>query len=95
MIEYLHNCIRATAGRDEIVSARLTDDKGAYLTSGCNLMLFETDGKMIATIPGSYADGNWFFLLPGDLTAEHKGKRMYCICHQNTNLCFKQPIYFI
>jgi hypothetical protein len=94
MIEYLHTTIRATAGKDEVISARLTDTKGAFLTSGCNLMLFDGD-EMFATVPGSFADGNWFFVLPGEITAEHKGKCWYCICHQESNLCFKEPIYFV
>lgn len=95
MIEYLYNCIRASAGKDETVCAKLTDTTGAFLTSGCHLMIFDKNEKLLGTIDGMYVDDTWFFTIPAVLTKGLEGKHWYCVCHENTNLCFKQPIYFI
>jgi hypothetical protein len=58
-------------------------------------MLFDKNEKLLGAIHGVYTDDTWYFTIPAELTKGRKGKHWYCVCHEDTNLCFKQPIYFI
>lgn len=93
MIEYLYDCIRATAGQDICICAVITDDAGDPITSGCSLMLHDNE-DMLVKINGVYDGEAWSFDVPAEDTKELKGRYWYCICKDNTNLCFKTPIYF-
>lgn len=99
MIEYLYDCIKATANTDTIISAEITDEAEAPITEGCALMLHDKEDNMIGTYAGIYVEelNLWFFTIPADDTKELRGRHMYCICNvaDNRNLCFKQPIYFV
>lgn len=97
MIEYLYDAIRATANTDTEITARITGDDGNAITSDCSLMLHNDKEEMIATIKGKYneEEQTWLFVIPKDTTKGCECKRYwYCICHEDSNLCFKQPIYF-
>lgn len=95
MIEYLYDCILATADTDTEITAKITDEAGSFITENCSLMLHSKDEEMIATIEGNYlTDGIWEFVIPKSLTLGKEGRYWYCICHSDSNLCFKQPIYF-
>lgn len=94
MLEYLYNAIRATAGANEIIAAKVTDETGAPITAGVQLVLHTKDNTMI-TIEGEYMEDTWMFPLSADLTKDLKGRCWYCIRHYDDQLCFQQPIYFV
>jgi hypothetical protein len=94
LIEYLYNAIRATAGEDIIITAKVADDSGAEV-SGCAISLFDNE-QLITTIKGLFGDGFWQFIIPAAITAELKGRYWYCICDEDhKKLCFKEPIYLV
>ena len=94
MIEYLYDCIRATSDTDTEITARITDDQGNFITENCNLTLY-SEKETIITIEGIYTgEGLWEFVIPKDLTVGYIGRYYYSICHNDSNLCFRQPIYF-
>ena len=94
MIEYLYDAIRASAGTDITVSAKVTDDDGNPITEGCMFML-HTDEMLLVSVEGEYVEDTWFFTIPKEVTKGLHGRYRYCICTENDELCFKQPIYFV
>lgn len=94
MIEYLYDAIRATAGTDIVIAARVTQDDGTAITEGCELVIHKNDNTMVS-IDGDYQEDTWFFAIPADVTKGMNGRYMYCIKHYDEQLCFMQPIYFI
>jgi hypothetical protein len=94
MIEYLYDAVRATAGEDFTITAKLTDDDGNIITDVCHVMIHEDD-NVIYTAPGSLIEDIWYFTIPGEITKGRKGRYFYCICHHETSMCFKQPLYLI
>lgn len=96
MIEYLYNCIRATAGENVGITAIITNADGEQITEHSHIMLFDKDDTLLATIDGEYVAelGNWQFTLPAELTKGKCGRYWYRICTTDDSLCFKQPIYF-
>lgn len=96
MIEYLYNAIRALAGNDIAITAAITDDSGIAITENCSLMFHDKDREtMIATIPGNYVNDEWLFIIPAELTKGLNGRYWYCIKHENSSLCFIEPIYLV
>ena len=96
MIEYLFNAIRAVAGQDLTIEAKITDDSGAEIVEGCALMLHFEDDTMYAAEGTYYADiQRWQFTIPADVTKGLSGRYFYCIQHNGANLCFKEPIYLL
>ena len=96
MIEYLYNAIRAAAGNDIAITALITDDSGVDITEGCSLMLHDKDREtMIAQFYGDYVNGEWLFIIPAEITRGLNGRYWYCIKHNNSNLCFIEPIYLV
>lgn len=93
MIEYLYDCIRATAGQEILVSAKLTNDDGSAITENCNLHLFDNKENMLYEAPGVLTNGLWLFSIPAEVTQGRKGRHWYCIGHNESSLCFKEPIY--
>ena len=93
-IEYLWNCIRATAGQDICICAEITDDDGNAITDACGLMLHD-DYDMLTKVNGSFDGEQWSFEIPAEVTKGLKGRYWYCICRNDTNLCFKTPIYLM
>jgi len=95
MIEYLYNCIRATAGQDVGISAIIESSSGAPITEGCHIMLLNKEQQLLATYDGSHiADGLWTFIIPAKETEGKAGRYWYKICTHQESLCFTQPIYF-
>lgn len=96
MIEYLFNVIRAVAGQDVTVAAKITDEEGAEITDGCAFVL-HLDNEAMIKIDGTYISSLscWQFTIPAELTQGHSGKYEYCIQHKGNNLCFKEPFYLI
>lgn len=95
MIEYLYNAIRATAGKDISIAAKITTESGATLTDICSLMLSNDKGELISSVAGSLVDDAWQFTIPAEITKGLNGRYWYCFCTSDTNLCFKQPIYLV
>ena len=93
MVEYLHDCIRATAGTDITIVANITLDYEP-ISTGCSLIIHITDEDMIM-IDGVYSDGIFSFTVPGEVTKELEGRYWYCFKSGEQQLCFKEPIYFI
>lgn len=94
MIEYLYDCIRATAGQEICICAQITDDDGTAITEGCGLMLHD-DEAMLIKVNGVCNGEEWSFIIPAEATAGLKGRHWYCICKGDASLCFKEPIYLV
>lgn len=94
MIEYLYDAIRATAGEDIIISAKITDDSGEHIDEICNLKLFNNN-EVISDVPGVYNGELWDFTIPAADTANLSGRYFYSICHRGNSISFKEPIYLI
>lgn len=97
MIEYLYNAIRATAGQDIAIEARITDEDGNVLTESCGFMLHDKNKDMIIDVDGEYLEEEdvWRFIVPAYVTEGLKGRYWYCICHAGQSVCFYQPIYLV
>ena len=95
MIEYLHTTIRAAAGDETAISAKITDASGAIVVDTCSLCLFDGD-KEILHIDGVLDGAVWTFIIDGAITATLAGRYWYKVCDKNHNgLGFLQPIYFV
>lgn len=96
MIEYLYDAIRAVAGQEIKVVAYITDENENIITEGCYFVLHdETGDKMLLKKEGQYSPefNFWEFVLAPEDTAGMTGRHLYCIQYNDSNLCFKQPIY--
>jgi hypothetical protein len=95
MIEYIYDAIKATADSETQITAVITDENDNPVIEGCALELFD-DNALILSVDGYYYEGVWFFIIPAEITKDFKGRYWYCIKNADkTNLCFKQPIYFV
>lgn len=94
MVEYLYDAIRAAAGTDITIAAEATDEFGNVITDGCALVL-HLDGNKMIFVSGDYLEGVWNFTIPAETTQDLKGRYWYCVKHYDSQLCFKQPIYFV
>ena len=94
MLEYLYDAIRATAGSDIQIAAKVFDDLGNPIVEGCEFVLHIDDETMI-TVGGDYVDDTWVFPIPAEFTKDLKGRYWYCMKHHSEQLCFKQAIYFV
>ena len=94
MIEYLFDAIRATAGSDNIIAAKVSDELGNPVTSDVVLRIHLNDGKMIDVI-GDPVNDTLYFSIPASVTEGLKGRHSYCVRHLDEQLCFMQPIYFV
>ena len=95
MIEYLYDAIRATAGEDIVITARITEPDGSAYTTGAHLNLYDDENTM-ATLEGTYSGDVWSFTIPADLTKGLAGRYWYCICNpSHTKMQFKAPLYLV
>lgn len=94
-IEYLYNCIRATAGQDICVCAEITDEQGVNITEGCGLVLHL--GDEMVSVAGTYEEitGVWEFTIPASATEGKRGRHTYCFTKNGSALCFREPIYLL
>lgn len=98
MVEYLYDAIKAVAGQPITISAVITNESEEVITDSCCFALHDEDGEaMIAVIDGVYNPDFllWEFTLPAEATIGLKGRYWYCIMRDDSNLCFKQPIYLV
>lgn len=96
MVEYLYDAIRAVAGQEIKIEAFITDENENIVTENCSFVLHDGTGtKMLLVKNGSYLPefNIWEFVLTPEETEGMNGRYMYCVQHDNSNLCFKQPIY--
>lgn len=96
MIEYLYDAIRAVAGQEIGVTAKITDDDDKLITEGCELVLYLNDGTE-KCYSGAYVAelGEWAFTVPAEDTVGLIGRHNYCIQRNGINLCFKTPFYLV
>jgi hypothetical protein len=94
MLEYLYDAIRATAGSELQITAKVFDDLGKPIVEGCEFVLHINDESII-TIGGSYEGDTWVFTIPAEFTKGLKGRYWYCIKHGSEQLCFMQAIYLV
>lgn len=96
MIEYLYNAIRATAGEDISIAAKIVSDSGIPVENSCHLVLYDNQDNILTKIDGALIDETWQFTIPAAITADIRGRYWYCICNETHNkLSFKQPIYLV
>lgn len=98
MVEYLYDAIRAVAGQEIKVEAYITDENENLITEGCYFVLHDKAGnEMLLAKDGTYLPefSCWEFVLAPEETKGLSGRHMYCIQHNDSNLCFKQPIYLV
>lgn len=94
MIQYLHDCIRATAGEDIYICAKIVDAFGDIVPA-CSISLFD-DNELIVMVEGKLVDDIWEFHIPADATTNLCGRYWYSISDENhSSLCFKEPIYLL
>ena len=57
--------------------------------------MLHSDEEDIARVDGTYLEENgmWQFMIPAETTVGMDGRYWYCIMRDNTNLCFKKPLY--
>lgn len=94
MIEYLYDAIRATAGSDIQVAAKVFDNLGNPIVSGCEFVLHIDDETML-TVGGDYVEDTWVFPIPAEFTKGLKGRYWYCIKHENEQISFNQAMYLV
>lgn len=98
MVEYLYDCIRAVASQDIVINAYITDEQENIITENCKLVIHDKDAnEMLFMVEGVYLPEslNWEFTVPAENTKGLSGRYWYCIQWDKSNLCFKQPIYFV
>lgn len=98
MVEYLYDAIRASSGQENIISAYITDENENLITENCYFVLHDGAGiEVIAKILGSYDSELtvWSFVINPEITKGLRGRYMYCVQHDDSSLCFNQPIYFL
>lgn len=95
MVEYLYDAIRAVAGQDVLINAIATNPDETLITTNCSLVL-HSDTEELVKVDGVCSDhGMWEFTIPAEKTAGLAGRYWYCIQHEGSNLCFKEPIYLL
>lgn len=98
MVEYLYDAIKAVAGQEIKIEAYITDENENLITEDCYFVLHDGTGlEMLLRKLGTYNidSMNWEFVLAPEETEGLSGRHLYCIQHDNSNLCFKQPIYLM
>ena len=96
MVEYLYDAIKATAGRDINIIARVLDEFGNEVSENVLLTIYDKDSKeKLMEIAATDGGDSWVFAIAADVTKNFKGRYWYSIRHNNEDLCFLQPIYFV
>lgn len=95
MVEYNLNAIRATAGEEICICAKISDAYGDAIAV-CSFHLYN-DKEQIYVVKGiEAADKIWEFHIPAEITAGLQGRYWYSVCDENhQSLGFKEPIYLV
>lgn len=94
MVEYLYDCIRATAGEDITITAKISEEDGTAIIENCTLALFDDNGVII-TVYGTYEEDLWQFTIPANITEGMYGRYWYSVKYKDSSLCFAEPIYLV
>lgn len=95
MVEYIFDVIKASAGEDIVITARITDE-GNDSIYGTNFYLLDDEGKVVYTAVGSYVEEDiWTFEIPSTITQGLSGRFWYYVTGDNRGLNFKTPIYLV
>jgi hypothetical protein len=90
--------IKASSGSTAAINAIITEEDGTIISKDCKFILHSKDGEeMLEEIAGTYNEETheWTFIISATITKNLKGRYWYCIKYIDSNLCFKQPIYFV
>lgn len=93
MVEYLYDAIKVSAGSNAVISAKVSTDDGIPITEECKLIIHLNHSHL--AFDGECVDDIWYFSIPASMTEALKGRYEYCFKHNDEQLCFKQPIYFV
>ena len=93
MIEILYDVIRAVAGQKIEITISITE-VDEPITENCFITIY-SDEEEIITVPGEYLTElkMWQFTIPAEATQGLSGRYWYDVRHNDSNLCFKQPLY--
>jgi hypothetical protein len=95
MIEYIGEMIKATAGEDLCIIARVIDSFGDTLET-CHMSVYKGDERLFMVEGMLNEDNQYEFYIPAEATAGLKGRYGYCVCDKDgISLCFKCFIYFV
>lgn len=97
MVEYLHDAIRASAGTNIIIQARVLDEFNNEVKENVYFIICDKEDQTKHLIEVEAFDGGeaLIFEIPAEITKDFKGRYWYCIKHNNEQMCFLQPIYFV
>ena len=93
MVEFLYNAIKCIAGEDIDICAEITDAMDSPITSGCSLIFIDKDFSTIGEYDGVYANGEWTFTIPAQVTKGFEGRYWYRIKLKDESLSCAAPIY--
>lgn len=94
MIEYLYDAVRATAGEDIIINAKITENNEELVTENCYLSFSDDEHELFKVI-GDFDGEVWSFAIPEEVTKDFSGRYWYSIKNEKSSLSFKQPIYLV
>lgn len=96
MVEYLYDAIRATAGRDISIVARVLDEFGNEVKGDVIFTLYDKDSReSLIEVAATHGGDSFIFAIAADSTKNLKGRYWYSIKHNDEQLCFLQPIYLV
>lgn len=97
MVEYLHDAIKASAGSDIYIQARVLDEFGNEVKENVFFILHDKEDVSKHILEAEASDGGdaCIFEIPAEITKEFKGRYWYSIKHGNEQLSFLQPMYFM
>ncbi len=96
MVEYLHDAIKAAAGTDINILAIVKDEFGNEIKENVSLVIYDKESnRHLLHIDGVDAGESMLFQIPAELTKDFKGRHWYCIKHEDEQMCFLQPMYFV
>ena len=93
MVEYIYDAIKATAGENASIVAKITNYDGSNIER-CDMYIFDNNSE-IFSVAGSFDGELWTFNISGQLTDGLKGRYWYEINNGGYSISFKQPIYFV
>lgn len=93
-IEYIYDAVKATAGENITITAKIKEEDGTVITENCSLILYNDD-EILVYVVGEYTDDVWNFTIPAQITEGLKGRFWYSVQNADVSLCFDKPIYLV
>lgn len=88
MVEYLYNAIRATAGDEITIVAKISNNDGTPINDNCTLVIY-ADCNTPIVVNGVYKEGIWSFTISASVTKDLKGRYYYCFYKRDEAIAFK------